>query len=115
MDETGATPAEWQRRTGAKVSARDVTVAQLIADRLRGPLRDLRFFGIAPARPVSFERLVLDDLDGHPFFGRREVEAAGLAGLFRTLDGQHVAELDDGQQSRVSRRELTAFKAALGL
>lgn len=90
MDETGATPAEWQRSTGAKVSARDVTAAQLIADRLRGPLRDFRFFGIVPGRPVSFDRLVLDDLETHPFFGRREVEAAGIAGLFRAVANMGV-------------------------
>jgi DNA-binding LytR/AlgR family response regulator len=31
----------------------------------------------------------------------------------RVEDGQHVAELDDGQAARVSRRVLAAFKAAL--
>lgn len=90
MDETGATPAEWRRKTGAKVSARDVTAAQLINDRLRGPLRDFRFFGVVPGRPVSFERLVLDDLEEHPFFGRPEIEAAGIAGLFRAVANMGV-------------------------
>jgi DNA-binding LytR/AlgR family response regulator len=33
----------------------------------------------------------------------------------RAEDGQHVAELDDGQAARISRRVLTAFKAALGV
>jgi len=33
----------------------------------------------------------------------------------RAEDGQHLAELDDGQAARVSRRVLTAFKAALGV
>jgi DNA-binding LytR/AlgR family response regulator len=32
----------------------------------------------------------------------------------RVEDGHHLAELEDGQVARVSRRELTAFKAALG-
>jgi ADP-ribose pyrophosphatase YjhB (NUDIX family) len=85
MDETGATPAEWRERTGAKVSARDVTAARLIADRLRGPPRDFRFFGVVPGRPVDFARLALDDLDGHPFFGLPEVATAGLAGLFHAV------------------------------
>jgi len=90
MDETGATPAEWRRRTGAKVSAREVTAAAGIAGHLSGSLRDFRFFGIVPGRPVSFERLVLDDLETHPLFGRREVEAAGIAGLFRAVANMGV-------------------------
>jgi adenylate kinase len=90
MDETGTTLVEWRRRTGAKVSARDEAAGQLIAGHLRGPLRDFRFFGVVPGRPVSFERLVLDDLDAHPFFGRPEVEAAGIAGLFRAVANMGV-------------------------
>jgi NUDIX domain len=90
MDETGATPTEWRRRTGAKVSAREVTAAAFIAGHLSGALRDFRFFGIVPGRPVSFERLVLDDLETHPFFGRREVEESGIAGLFRAVANMGV-------------------------
>ncbi|MEO7731037.1 MAG: LytTR family DNA-binding domain-containing protein [Kofleriaceae bacterium] len=33
----------------------------------------------------------------------------------RAEAGQHLAELDDGQAARISRRVLTAFKAALGV
>jgi DNA-binding LytR/AlgR family response regulator len=33
----------------------------------------------------------------------------------RAEHGQHLAELDDGQAARISRRVLTAFKAALGV
>jgi len=33
----------------------------------------------------------------------------------RVEDGQHIAELDDGQQARVGRRVFVAFKAAIRL
>jgi DNA-binding LytR/AlgR family response regulator len=40
-------------------------------------------------------------------------ELINVARAVRVEDGQHVAELDDGQAARVSRRLLAAFKAAL--
>lgn len=53
----------------------------------------------------------------HGFWRVHRGELVNLARVraVRGEDGHHVAELDDGQQARISRRELTAFKAALGV
>lgn len=51
----------------------------------------------------------------HGFMRVHRGELVNLAYVraLRSDDGQHVAELDDGQHARISRRVLTAFKAAL--
>lgn len=55
-------------------------------------------------------------LEPHGFMRIHRGELVNLSRvrLVRADDGQHVAELDDGQVARVSRRMFTAFKAALG-
>jgi DNA-binding LytR/AlgR family response regulator len=54
-------------------------------------------------------------LEPHGFMRVHRGELINLARVraVRAEDGQHVAELDDSQQARVSRRVFTAFKAAL--
>jgi DNA-binding LytR/AlgR family response regulator len=55
-------------------------------------------------------------LEPHGFLRVHRGELVNLRRVraVRVEDGHHLAELDDGQVARVSRRELTAFKAALG-
>ncbi len=55
-------------------------------------------------------------LEPHRFMRIHRGELVNLARvrLLRSDEGLHVAELDDGQVARVSRRMYTAFKAALG-
>jgi DNA-binding LytR/AlgR family response regulator len=55
-------------------------------------------------------------LEPHGFLRIHRGELVNLARvrLLRSEDSQHVAELDDGQVARVSRRMYTTFKAALG-
>lgn len=55
-------------------------------------------------------------LEPHGFLRVHRGELVNLSRvrLLRSEDSQHVAELDDGQVARVSRRMVTAFKAALG-
>jgi DNA-binding LytR/AlgR family response regulator len=55
-------------------------------------------------------------LEPHGFMRAHRGEIINLARVraVRAVDGQHIAELDDGQQARISRRVFTAFKAALG-
>lgn len=54
-------------------------------------------------------------LEPHGFLRVHRGELVNLRRVraVRVEDGHHVAELDDGQVARVSRRELGAFKAAL--
>lgn len=55
-------------------------------------------------------------LEPHGFMRVHRGELVNLARVrtVRAADGQHIAELDDGQEARISRRVLTAFKTALG-
>ena len=55
-------------------------------------------------------------LEPHGFMRLHRGELVNLARVraVRAGDGHHIAELDDGQEARVSRRVLTAFRAALG-
>ncbi|NBS41092.1 hypothetical protein EBS80_00335, partial [bacterium] len=88
MEGTGETPSAWRERTGSKVSARDHVIAQIIAEHVQTRPRDFQFSGIVPGRPVDFRRLVLDDLEEHPFYARESVRRFGLLGMFR-----HVANM----------------------
>lgn len=56
-------------------------------------------------------------LEPHGFMRVHRGELVNLARVrtVRAADGQHIAELDDGQEARVSRRVFTAFRAALGV
>jgi len=56
-------------------------------------------------------------LEPHGFMRVHRGELVNLARVrtVRAEDGQHIAELDDGQHARVSRRVFSAFKAALGV
>jgi DNA-binding LytR/AlgR family response regulator len=55
-------------------------------------------------------------LEPHGFMRVHRGELVNLRRVreLRSEDSQHLAELDDGQVARVSRRMFTAFKAALG-
>lgn len=108
MQESSETLTEWKRRTGSKVSARDATVAQFIAARVRSSIRDFNFFGIVPGRPVSFDKLVLDDLDTDAFTGRATVREFGLYGLL-----QHVANMGIHFRAPVDRRGSVAWDPGL--
>jgi DNA-binding LytR/AlgR family response regulator len=76
-------------------------------------------FRSAGAEHLTQEPLsaLAERLEPHGFMRVHRGELVNLARVraIRSQDGQHVVELDDGQESRVSRRELTTFKAALGL
>jgi len=56
-------------------------------------------------------------LEPHGFMRVHRGELVNLARVrtVRAGDGHHIAELDDGQEARVSRRVFTAFRAALGV
>lgn len=101
MDEVGATLTEWREKTGSKVSARDIAAADFIAERIHKPMRDFTFFGVVPGRPVSFERLALEDADEHPFIADPSIDAFGLRGLFRAVGnmGVHYRAPTDKRQS----------------
>lgn len=90
MDETGTTLTEWREKTGSKVSARDLAAERFVSGRIRGSLRDFQFIGVVPGRPVSFDRLVLEDADEHPFFADPSVDRFGLRGLFRAVANMGV-------------------------
>lgn len=99
MEGTGETPSAWRERTGSKVSARDHVIAQIIAEHVQTRPRDFQFSGIVPGRPVDFRRLVLDDLEEHPFYARESVRRFGLLGMFR-----HVANMGVHFRAPVDKR-----------